>query len=60
MQQYVKKLQKKKKLKDVKTLQKHVKMVKMHDFSNLGVHISRFCANSGIICPVAQPHDQNI
>ena len=46
-----------KKIERCKNIAKTCKMVKMHDFSNLGVHISRFCANLGIICAVAQPHD---
>ena len=33
-------------IKGVKTCKKHFKMVKMHDFYTLGVHISGFGANS--------------
>ena len=42
-------------IKCVKTVKKHVKMVKMHDFSSLGVQISRFCANSAKCCAVPRP-----
>ena len=41
-------------------MQKHVKIVKMHEFFSLGVQISRFCANSAKFCAVARPCDRNI
>ena len=34
---------------------KHVKMFKIHDFSSLGLHISRSCANSAKYCAVKRP-----
>ena len=39
---------------------KHVKIIKMHNFSSLGVHISRFRKNSAKFCAVARLHDGNI
>tara|TARA_B110001454_G_scaffold169776_1_gene160177 strand:- start:116 stop:328 length:213 start_codon:yes stop_codon:yes gene_type:complete len=41
----------------VKTRKKNVEMVKMHDFSSLGVQISRFCANPAKFCAVVRLHD---
>ena len=41
-------------IKGVKTCKKHVKLVKLHDFSSLGVHIQDFAQTQQ---NVAQSHD---
>ena len=38
----------------------HVKIVKMHEFSSLGVNISKFSANSAKFCAVTRPCDRDI
>ena len=39
---------------------KNVKIVKMYDYSSLGVQIWRYCPNSSKFCAVARLHDRNI
>ena len=42
------------------TCKQPVKIANIFDFSSLGVHISRFCANSAKFSAVARPDDGKI